>query len=755
MAGPSRTFSLRAHLLLLVIGTLVPALLIAAVLVRRVFNDNRKAAEQRLLETARAAAAGVDAELGGTIRALQGLGESGRLAEGEIPGFYDQARRLLKTQPTWSAVSLSTPDGQQIVNTNRPLSEPLPKIADHDSWERAISTKSPVIGNLLRGQITQQLGFIVRVPILREGRVAYVLTAWITSDKFAGVLKRQAPLADEWVRGVVDATGVIVARSRDPDRFVGQKDTPAFLRVNGSDEAVYRDLSLEGTAVYGAFSRAPMSRWIAGIGVPASTVDARFRESMATLAAVALLLLAVGGGGAYFVSRRISRDLTKAAAEAETIAGGRNPSRVGSRVTELQRMSDALAQSAALLETRQRERDEQVTRANAARAEAEAADRAKDQFLAMLGHELRNPLAPALTAIHLMKMRHGADTTRERDIVERQIRHMARLVDDLLDVSRLRRGSIELRRERFELADAVARALEMTSAVFSEKQHRLDVEVPPDLEIHADRVRMAQVLSNLLSNAAKYSEPGAHILLRVHKENDHVVIECRDTGIGMAADLVPRVFDIFVQGQRGLDRRQGGLGLGLAVARTLVELHGGTIEALSAGSGQGSTFIVRLPLAMPPLASPGIAQEPSIVATPQPRIGRVMVVDDNRDALDMLVEALTAAGVEAFGTEAPLDALDLAAERHPQVAVLDIGLPQMDGFELARVLRSRDRSGGLRLIALTGYGQAQDVAAAKAAGFDAFFTKPVEVHLLIAALEMPTASSRLNGAAGLARPESV
>jgi hypothetical protein len=225
---------------------------------------------------------------------------------------------------------------------------------------------------------------------------------------------------------------------------------------------------------------------------------------------------------------------------------------------------------------------------------------------------------------------------------------MARLVDDLLDVSRLRRGAIELRRERFELSDAVARALEMTSAVFSEKQHRLDVEVPPDLEIHADRVRMAQVLSNLLSNAAKYSEPGAHILLRAHKENDHVVIECRDTGIGIAADLVPHVFDIFVQGQRGLDRRQGGLGLGLAVARTLVELHGGTIEALSAGSGQGSTFIVRLPLApTPPPASPGIAQEPSIAATPQPRIGRVMVVDDNRDALDMLVEALKGAGVEA------------------------------------------------------------------------------------------------------------
>ena len=741
MADPSRTFSLRAHLLLLVIGTLVPALLIAAVLVRRVVEGNRRSVEQRLLETARTAAAAVDTELGGTVRALQGLGESGLLTDSEIPGFYEQAHRLLKTQPTWSAVSLSRPDGQQIANTNKPLAEALPTIADRDSFERAIATKSPVIGNLRLGQITHQLGFIVRVPIVRGGRIAYVLTAWITSNRFADVLLRQAKLTDEWVRGVVDANGVLVVRSRDAERFVGKKGTTAFLERSGAAEAVYRDISLEGKEVYGAFSRAPNSGWIAGVGVPASTVDARFRESMAALGAMALLLLGVGGGGAYFISRRISRDLTQSAAEAEAIASGRHPSRAGSRVTELQRLLDALGQSAVLLETRERERDEQVTRANAARAEAEAADRAKDEFLAMLGHELRNPLAPALTAVHLMKTRGGADTTRERDVIERQIRHMARLVDDLLDVSRLRRGAIELRRERFEFADAVARAVEMTSAVLSEKHHHLDVEVPSRLEIDADRVRIAQVLSNLLSNAAKYSEPGAHILLRVREQNDQVVIECRDTGIGMPADLVPRVFDLFVQGQRGLDRRQGGLGLGLAVARTLVELHGGTIEATSDGTGKGSTFTVRLPLtAVPPVARP-IVEESSLSAR-SAILGPVLVVDDNRDALDMLLDALRAAGIEAFGASTPHEALDLAAELAPQVAVLDIGLPQMDGFELARALRSRGGGAPLRLVALTGYGREQDMAAARAAGFDAFFAKPVEIDVLIAALELPSVQSR-------------
>jgi signal transduction histidine kinase/CheY-like chemotaxis protein len=739
MTAPGRTFSIRAHLLLLIIGTLLPAVVIAAVLVRRVVADNRAAVEQRLLETARAVASVVDAELAGTIRALQGLGESDRLTTGEIPGFHGQAQRLLLTQPTWSAVSLSTPDGQQIVNTAQALADKLPVVADRGSFERAVATKKPVIGTLQRGQITRQVGFVVRVPVLRDDRVAYVLTAWITAQRFADVLRRHAPLSDEWVRGVADANGAIVARSRDPERFVGQRGTAAAQRRHEAGrEAVFRDVSLDGTAVYGAFSRAPISHWIAGVSVPASSVDARFRASMTALAGIVVLLLGVGGGGAYVISRRMSRELSEAAAEAEAIASGLRPSRASSRVTELQRLLGALDRSAALLEERQHERDEQVTRANAARAEAEAADRAKDEFLAMLGHELRNPLAPALTAVHLMKLRGAADTTRERDVIERQIRHMARLVDDLLDVSRLRRGAIELRRERFEIADAVARAVEMTSPVFAEKQHRLEVDVPAGLQIDADRIRIAQVLSNLLSNAAKYSDSGAHVLLRVHEENGHVIIECRDTGIGMPADLVPRVFDLFVQGQRGLDRRQGGLGLGLTVVRTLVELHGGTIEARSGGTGQGSTFVVRLPAAPTVAASPIQERSPAPQKRPA-QIGRVLVVDDNRDGLEMLLYALTAAGHDVIGASTARDALDLAERLRPAVAVLDIGLPDMDGYELARTLRSLDRDRSLRLIALTGYGRDQDKAAASAAGFDAFFAKPVEIEALLESLDRPRA----------------
>jgi len=274
----------------------------------------------------------------------------------------------------------------------------------------------------------------------------------------------------------------------------------------------------------------------------------------------------------------------------------------------------------------------------------------------------------------------------------------------------------------------------MTSPVFAEKQHRLEVDVPAGLQIDADRIRIAQVLSNLLSNAAKYSEGGAHTLLRVREEDGQVIIECCDTGIGMPADLVPRVFDLFVQGQRGLDRRQGGLGLGLTVARTLVELHGGTIEARSDGTGQGSTFVVRLPAAPTAAASPVQERSPA-PQKPHQHVGRVLVVDDNRDGLDMLLEALKAAGHDVVGASTAQEALDVAKRLRPSVAVLDIGLPDMDGYQLARALRSRDQDPPLHLIALTGYGREQDIAAARAAGFDAFFAKPVEIDALLEALD--------------------
>jgi signal transduction histidine kinase len=243
----------------------------------------------------------------------------------------------------------------------------------------------------------------------------------------------------------------------------------------------------------------------------------------------------------------------------------------------------ALERAGQLIETRRRERDE--------------ADRAKDHFLAMLGHELRNPLAPAMTALQLMRRRYPDVATREVEVVERQIEHLTRLVDDLLDVSRLRRQAISLNREMFDLRDAIGRAAEMTAPIFSERRHELDIRMPEPLIVTGDLVRLAQVFANVFTNAAKYTEPGGHVVVSGTVADDSVIVECRDDGIGMDAELIPRVFELFVQGAPDPNRHQGGLGLGLALVRALVVQHGGTIEARSDGPGKGSTFIVRLPSA--------------------------------------------------------------------------------------------------------------------------------------------------------------
>jgi signal transduction histidine kinase/ActR/RegA family two-component response regulator len=741
MPSPVRTFSLRTHLLFLVIATALPVMLVGAVLVSRVMRDNRVEAERRLLEAARAGAAVVDAELQGTVRALQGLAESDRLVDAELAEFRGQAERVMATQPTWAAVSLTTLDRHQIVNTRRPIGDPLPEVTDLDSFDRAVLTRAPAIGTLHVGKITQELGFLVRVPVLRDGQVVYVLSTWITSQGFSSVLRRQALFPDEWARGVVDTNGVVVARSRDPERYVGQKGTPAFLaRYDTTPEGVYRDIALDGTPVYGAYSQAPISRWIAGVGVPAPVVDAAFNQSMVALAAMTLLLLSIGGGGTYLLSRQISRDISQAAEDADAMSLGLEPSPVSSHITELQRLQDGLVRSHALIETRQRERDEQVARADAARAEAEAADRAKDEFLALLGHELRNPLAPALTAVHLMKQR--GENGHEREVIERQIRHMARLVDDLLDVSRLRRGAIELRREPFDVAEAVSRAVEMTSPIFTDKHHELVIEVPQGLIVDGDRIRIAQVISNLLSNAAKYTEPHGRVVLEARQDYGEIVLECRDNGSGIAPELLPRVFDLFVQGDRGLDRRQGGLGLGLAVARMLVDRHGGTIEVSSAGSKQGSTFVVRLPAAPSSATRPGVELPLSAASSTRAGAGRVLVVDDNHDALVMLLDAFKHAEIDAVGAETAKEAMDLATAIQPDVAVLDIGLPDINGFDLARSLRALPGGAWIRLIAVTGYGREQDKAAARAAGFDAFFAKPVDMPTLLEAMERVVSDTR-------------
>jgi PAS domain S-box-containing protein len=369
------------------------------------------------------------------------------------------------------------------------------------------------------------------------------------------------------------------------------------------------------------------------------------------------------------------------------------------------------------------------------RGVAEAATRAKDEFLAMLGHELRNPMSPILTAVQLMRLRGKG--SHEVEIIDRQLRHLVRLVDDLLDVSRITRGKIELRRERVELASVALRGLEMTSPLLEQRRQAVHFDVPTEgLIVDGDADRLSQVVSNLITNASKYSEPGTRIRISARRAENVVRLHVVDQGIGIAHEMLERVFDIFVQQQQSLDRSKGGLGLGLTIVRSLVSLHGGTVEARSDGPGHGSEFVVTLPLA------PGrdefervpTRRSPPAIGAGHPTLEesrRILVVDDNQDAAQSIAQVLVELGYEVHVAHDGPTALNVAHRCRPNICLVDIGLPVMDGYELARRLReSRDLPEGARIVAVTGYGQDADRRRAHEAGFHAHVVKPVNLDVL-------------------------
>ena len=379
--------------------------------------------------------------------------------------------------------------------------------------------------------------------------------------------------------------------------------------------------------------------------------------------------------------------------------------------------------------------------------ELRAEHRRKDDFLAMLAHELRNPLAPIAAAAEVLRLGHANDPRLRRtsDIVTRQVRHMATLIDDLLDASRVTRGIVSVERRDEDLREVVAHAVEQVTPQVEGHRHRLRVALPPvAVWVRGDRKRLVQVITNLLDNAIKYTPEGGLIEVTLARDATHASLAVRDNGAGVPATLRERIFDLFVQGQRSPDRAQGGLGIGLALARSLVELHGGELTCTSAGAGQGSSFELRLPLAATP-AGPVQATAGDVAADASPTALSVLVVDDNEDAAHMLAMLLEDAGHAVMTEGDPVIALARAQDTRPDVFVLDIGLPRMDGHELARRLRASPAGADATLIALTGYGQAADRERAAHAGFDHYLVKPVD----------PVALQRLLSTAGRRWPGSV
>ncbi|MGF6275589.1 signal transduction histidine kinase/ActR/RegA family two-component response regulator [Massilia sp. UYP11] len=831
---------LRAYLLWLVLATLLPGVVGASLLFIDQYRKSRAQYERNTMQTVRALVHTVDSKLLQAQAIAQTLSTLDALQSADFARAHRQARKALRLAGPGMGAVLRDRSGQQIFNTSLPYGAGLP-VGRAQQLESVFASGKPSISNAFTSAVGKRPTVSVNVPVLVDGRIAYVLSVGVQPDYFDDMLSPKA-VADGARASVIDAAGTIFARNLSPELFVGKRVTdPLYRAILSAPEGIVPSVSQEGTTLLTFYSRSRATGWHVAIGVPRANLNEAMFEPLAALLTGITLLFAIGLWLAWQIGGRLASAVQGLTAPAVALGKGEDPPRFAhAYVKETAEVAEAIGAASRLLgeraqalavkeaelrdahrmarfgtwhltlatgaiETsesvtyisgralppfaqqrgtllpedswdrldallRELERDggngrlqmqvlhadghriwidlhceavldadgrvtalrgtiQDVTdRVNAEEGLREA-DRRKNEFLAMLAHELRNPLAPIASGAQLLG-RDGLDPARTRQIsgiIARQARHMAGLVDDLLDVSRVTRGLVALSKVRIDVNEVVLEALEQVGEPLRQKRHHLETALlPAPAWVMGDRKRLVQVVGNLLHNAVKFTAAGGRIAVALELDETTLRIVVADNGIGMLPHELERAFEMFVQGERTPDRTQGGLGIGLALVRSLVLLHGGSVAVQSAGQGQGSTFTVTLPRcagrnAGAPGAGPGAARVEAARAL------RVLVVDDNVDAAQVLALYVGAAGHEVALEHDPFAALARAEAFAPDACLLDIGLPGMDGLELARRLRAQPASAGALLVAVTGYGQAEDREASRRAGFDHHLVKPLDM----------------------------
>jgi signal transduction histidine kinase len=527
---------------------------------------------------------------------------------------------------------------------------------------------------------------------------------------------------------LLDQDGRVIARTQDNARWVGKPPSRLLLEKSREmAEGAYRGTGADGEPVYAAHSRSVRWGWTVATAVPAEIIEAALLDSSALLAAAAFLSIGLAVLLAFVLARRIQRPITSLGASARALAHGeRQPPHPPSSIDEVEEVQDAFGEADGMLRERQQQLNEALASEREARREAEQANRAKDEFLAMLGHELRNPLnaiSSAVNVLHYVDPR-SEEALRGRDIIDRQMVSLRQLVDDLLDVARVTRGRIMLDTRPIDLAKVARRTVTMMAASGRLARHRMETDLR-EAWIMGDETRVEQVVTNLVDNASKYTQEGGTIFVRVAPEGNEALLEVQDNGMGISPALLPRIFELFTQGERTIDRAQGGLGLGLTLVRRLVEMHGGSIGARSAGPGQGAAFTVRMPLSQ----APAEARAPTAADAEagEDKHLNILVVEDNDDGRETLAMMLRLNGHEVHEADSGPGGVASLKAVHPDIAIVDIGLPGFDGYEVARRARASPETRAVRLVALTGYGQEEDRRNARAAGFDWFLVKPADM----------------------------
>jgi signal transduction histidine kinase/ActR/RegA family two-component response regulator len=560
--------------------------------------------------------------------------------------------------------------------------------------------------------------FGVHQPLLVDGQEA-VLTALILPASILELLIPQG-LPKDWVGVVLDSNRTIVARTLSHEGMLGQP-AAASLRaaLDGANEGWFHGTTIENFDVYTPFHRSSASGWTVALGIPAEHVESSMNTSLSVLALGLLCAVSVAMTGAAIYSKHIVRPIVSLATRAAALGTGDEIRPLQqSRFREVRAVSQALAASSEAI----RDREHRLR----------AADRAKNEFLAMLGHELRNPLAAIASAAQVLSIKPLDPVAADHaaGVVTRQADRMTRLVDDLLNVGRVVSGKVELKLGPLDLSTSAAQVLEHLSraAVFDERIVETDLS---PVWISGDETRIEQILGNLLENAGKYTPPGGRIAIKVFEEDRKAVFDVTDTGVGLQPALLPRVFDLFSQGDRSMDRPVSGLGIGLTLVKQLTEMHGGEISVQSSGVNRGAQFTATFPaIAAPPGKKDGPRQ---IAAVAQPR--HVLLVEDNDDARQAMAMMLTHYGYRVLEAADGAEAITNATTHVPECAVIDIGLPQLDGYQVAERLRATPSCADMLMIALSGYGGDEARQKAKAAGFDDYLVKPVSPSKLFELVE--------------------
>ena len=711
----------------LTLSIVAPLGVLSALSLQRVWTRQRANIDRQNIATARAISVAIDTEVETTTAALEVFAALHALDVPDLAAFDSLARRLIVRQHDWSSIILA--DANNHVLAAFPDDSTDVSDSAAAGWARTAINTGPLVSNLFTLPDVRRGHFVmIAVPVIRDGHARLALGARVRSDSLSAILRAQQAPPNVSV-ALIDARNRIIARSALENAYVDTEARPALTSVAaGKMEGSWEGVSREGVPTYAAFSRSAKHGLLVAIAEPRDDVDGPVRRSLWLLAGVWVLILAAGAGVGLLFGQAVVRAMQSASSAAIALARGEPVAPAPSRIAEIDDLAKGLREAAMTLEARNRERDE--------------ASRLKDEFLMTISHELRTPLTAIYGWSRMLSAGQLRETQRERALVaiERNAKALGQLVNDLLDVSRVVSGKLRLDVQPVSTPDVVAAAIDAIRPAAMAKNIAVTTAIGSgELTVSGDAGRLQQVTWNLLSNAVRFTPNGGRIDVEIARTADTVSIAVRDSGSGIAADFLPHVFERFRQGGAGTTRTHGGLGLGLAIVRHLVELHGGTVRAENNTAGPGATFHVALPArAHAPAEQHDVRRRPF----EDRRNGavrldgvQVLVADDDLNARELLVAVLEAAGAEVRAAASTEDALMLLDTWSPDVLLSDIEMPGEDGYSLMRKVRAlAGRRGHLAAVAVTAHARPEDRGKAFDAGYEWHLAKPIDPAELVSVI---------------------